>query len=86
MNREDFMAIVYNELATDSDNLRANRIIEAFDSNTVQNGYWKSSDFIAGLLTCSQCGVQRNPHFKLGLGSWNYCPNCGAKMKLAEGR
>lgn len=31
MNREDSMAIVYDELATDTDNLRANRIIEAFD-------------------------------------------------------
>ena len=31
MDREYFMSIVYDELATDTDNLRANRIIEAFD-------------------------------------------------------
>lgn len=29
--REDFMFIVYNELSDDSDNCRANRIIEAAD-------------------------------------------------------
>lgn len=29
--REDFMAIVYNELSDDADNTRANRIIDAAD-------------------------------------------------------
>lgn len=29
--REDFMAIVYNELSDDADNNRANRIIDAAD-------------------------------------------------------
>ena len=31
MTRDEFMEIVYDELASDSDNSRANRIIEAFD-------------------------------------------------------
>ena len=43
-------------------------------------GFWKESDFIHGMLTCSECGAQRNPKFKIGGGLWNYCPNCGSMM------
>lgn len=41
---------------------------------------WVQSDFIDGMLSCSKCGAQRNPKFKIGLGAWNFCPNCGAPM------
>ena len=32
VNRDDFMAVVYEELSDEPDNYKANRIIEAFDS------------------------------------------------------
>ena len=50
------------------------------DAVEVVHGRWKDSDFINGMMTCTNCGVQRNPKFKIGGGAWNYCPNCGAKM------
>lgn len=53
----------------------------------VRHERWKESDFIPGMLTCTGCGVQRNPKFKLGGGAWNRCPNCGAIMdKEAESK
>lgn len=58
------------------DSLRA-QIAEAAP---VVHGTWRKSDFIPGMLTCNQCGAQRNPNFKIGGGTWSYCPNCGAKM------
>lgn len=49
-----------------------------------EKGKWKESDFIPGMLTCTACGAQRNPKFKIGAGAWNCCPNCGAKMGGGE--
>lgn len=46
-----------------------------------KTGKWKNSDFIPGMISCDQCGMQRNPKFKIGLGTWNFCPNCGARME-----
>ena len=56
------------------------KAIPAADVAPAVRGRWKESDFIPGMLTCSNCGAQRNPKFKIGCGSWNFCPNCGAKM------
>lgn len=50
------------------------------DAVPVIHAYWKDSDWIQGMKTCANCGVQRNPKFKIGGGAWLYCPNCGAKM------
>ena len=44
-------------------------------------GKWKQSDLLPDIISCSECGCQRNPKFKLGLGHYQYCPNCGAKME-----
>lgn len=44
-------------------------------------GKWKQSDLLSDMISCSECGCQRNPKFKLGLGRYQYCPNCGAKME-----
>lgn len=55
--------------------------IPAADVRPVVSGEWKDSDFIHGMLTCNKCGAQRNPKFKIGGGTWNYCPNCGAGMR-----
>lgn len=37
MTRDKFIKILYNELASDPDNSRANRILEAFDEAVVTN-------------------------------------------------
>lgn len=50
------------------------------EAEPVIHARWKESDFIPGMLTCSNCGAQRNPKFKIGGGKWNGCPNCRAKM------
>lgn len=57
--------------------------IEA-DVAPVMHARWKDSDFIKGMLTCTNCGAQRNPNFKIGGGAWNYCPACGAKMDMED--
>lgn len=54
--------------------------IKPDDVAPVVHSYWKDSDMIPGMKTCANCGVQRNPKFKIGFGYWLYCPNCGAIM------
>ena len=54
------------------------------DAEPVRHGKWGKSNAISGLLSCKNCGCQRNPNFKIGFGAWNYCPNCGAKMDLKD--
>ena len=44
-------------------------------------GKWKQSDLLPDIISCSECGCQLNPKFMLGLGHYQYCPNCGAKME-----
>ena len=29
-------------------------------------------------VVCSHCGIDRNIY---AVGSWNFCPNCGADMR-----
>ena len=58
-----------------ADHLIANGVV------VQEKGEWRKSDFIPGMLTCTNCGIQRNPKFKLGGGAWNLCPNCGADMR-----
>lgn len=41
----------------------------------VRHGVWKSYPIAEDCSQCSACGVLR-------FGESNYCPNCGAKMKL----
>lgn len=61
---------------------RGERLIDAIEAlpSAERTGKWKNSDFIPGMISCDQCGIQRNPKFKIGLGTWNFCPNCGARM------
>ena len=48
MTREEFMEIVYDELHSDGDNNRANRIIDAADeyAETEQEPKWISVDYL----------------------------------------
>ena len=44
-----------------------------------REGRWISDDRNV-LLGCSECGIQISTSWDYGDLSWNYCPNCGAKM------
>lgn len=48
MTRDEFMEFVYNELANDPDNIRANRIIDAADeyAETYSNGGYPDQLFV----------------------------------------
>jgi len=80
-HREDFMALVYDELASDPTNDRANRIIDAYDAaptvdaETVRRGKWMQDDTWKDLYFCSVCLTRdhRKPKHR-------YCPDCGARM------
>lgn len=53
------------------------RYMDAADVAQVRHGKWKRS---GALLECQRCG---EIYSQLGGNdgkSWNYCPNCGAKM------
>ena len=49
---------------------------------SVQHGYWLPISAI-GYRKCSECRCciewSKKP-FLYGIGEYNYCPNCGAKM------
>ena len=45
----------------------------------VVHGRWISDDRDV-LFSCSECGIQISTSWDYGDLSWNYCPNCGAKM------
>ncbi len=55
------------------------------DVEKVKHGFWKREDNdVCYWYVCSECRdeIPRNKY-----GSWsfqNYCPNCGAKMDIAE--
>lgn len=78
LTRDEFMEFVYNELATDSDNFRANRIIDAADEHAEWIEYDRQKIgcwFDIGVsCRCSNCGCKNNK-------TTNYCPSCGAFMK-----
>ncbi len=91
MDREDFMAIVYSELASDSDNCRANRIIDAADEYADQGtGEWLEREVIDepnGKIInqwqsarCSVCKLYHTTPYTYTFTHYDYCPNCGKKM------
>jgi hypothetical protein len=41
-----------------------------------KEGEWKMK--VYPITSCSVCGVLRSVEYQQG---WNFCPNCGAKMK-----
>ena len=81
MDRTEFMSVVYDELQSDADNSRANRIIDAADEYAdsmaaadvvpVVHGVWHDGYRVQ---TCSVCKGK-------GKKSWKFCPYCGADMR-----
>ena len=49
----------------------------------VQHGHW-INEWEVGSTTCSKCDDNFLWEDYNGPGSWNYCPNCGAKMDEVE--
>lgn len=54
----------------------------AADVAPVVHGRWRYCGF---LLECQSCGEVYSVHGANSGKSWNYCPNCGAKMDLEDG-
>ena len=50
------------------------------DAVEVVHGRWETVSSMLGYLCCSQCKDVYIWETWLGDGTWNYCPNCGAKM------
>lgn len=46
--------------------------------DTVRHGYWIDE---IGMLMCSECGDSWGTEMEEMVRSFNYCPNCGAKME-----
>lgn len=57
--------------------------LPAADVAPVVHGRWiEDHDY----LKCAECGVMVKRDFTFfGIGNWNYCPNCGAKMDGGDG-
>lgn len=50
--------------------------IPTIDAEPVRHGRWIPETY--SISKCSACGQHHFAHAE----SWNYCPNCGAKMDL----
>lgn len=82
--RDDFYNAILDILSGDSNNDRANQIIDLFDDlptadvQPVKYGRWENTN-IPNQLRCSNCEIihfiAQYPH-----GDIKYCPNCGARM------
>lgn len=58
------------------------RGVPAADVVPVVHGRWRYCGF---LQECQTCGEIYSMHGGNAGKSWNYCPNCGAKMDLEDG-
>ena len=82
--RDAFYNAILDILSGDSNNDRANQIIDLFDDlptadvQPVKHGRWENTS-TPNQLKCSNCEIihfiAQYPH-----GEINYCPNCGARM------
>lgn len=82
--RDDFYNAILDILSGDSNNDRANQIIDLFDDlptadvQPVKYGRWENTN-TPNQLRCSNCEIihfiAQYPH-----GEIKYCPNCGARM------
>lgn len=81
MTRNEFMDLVYDELSNDSDNYRANRIIDAADEYAnPKKGKWIHINPLVDTLVCSECGWNiLNEEFIT-----DFCPDCGAYMRKTK--
>lgn len=82
--RDAFYNAILDILSGDSNNDRANQIIDLFDDlptadvQPVKYGRWENTN-TPNQLRCSNCEIihfiAQYPH-----GDIKYCPNCGARM------
>ena len=56
------------------------KAIPAADVRPVVRAKWKD-DWETGCSECSACGESYLWEDYDGVGEWNFCPNCGAKME-----
>lgn len=81
--RDDFVQTVYAECLDDKDNIRANRIIDAFndlptiEAEPVIHAKWEIC-CDSYYPYCSHCKNEPQGHVMTRLTK--YCPNCGARM------
>ena len=84
VSREAVLDIVNNPL-----NIRLADIIQALPSVTPKEktGHWikrhytKLNGIRFSMDVCNQCFEEFSYDHETGIGTYNYCPNCGAKME-----
>ena len=54
------------------------------DAEPVRHGKWLCSDDIYETAVCSVCNFDTGEPYEYVKKSWNFCPNCGAKMERKE--
>ena len=54
------------------------------DVAPVRHGKWLCSDDIYETAVCSVCNFDTGEPYEYVKKSWNFCPNCGAKMERKE--
>ena len=54
------------------------------DAVEVVHGRWETVSSMLGYLCCSQCKDVYIWDTWLEDGKWNYCPNCGADMRVRK--
>lgn len=88
MTRDEFMELVYDELNSDGDNNRANRIIDAADSYAEpESAQWVQMLINRRMYKCSNCQVAWNKRLVFDNEGYSknifmkYCPCCGRKMQ-----
>lgn len=78
--RDGFYNAILDILSGDSNNDRANQIIDLFDDlptadvQPVVHAEWVCLEPEIGFYSCSKCG------HNILRATCNYCPNCGARM------
>lgn len=50
------------------------------DAEPVRHGKWLCSDDMYETAVCSVCNYDTEEPYECGKKSWNFCPNCGARM------
>ena len=61
-------------------------VLELLDDEAVEvvHGRWETVSSMLGYLCCSQCKDVYIWDTWLEDGKWNYCPNCGADMRVRK--
>ena len=57
---------------------------EVGNAEPVRHGKWLCSDDMYETAVCSVCNYDTEEPYGYVKKSWNFCPNCGAKMERKE--